>query len=280
MSVRNTLVSFFGLGSHSAAPLLYTYIAEHPEVVLPTNPTNFFADAKIFARGITWYESNFKQKPKGIVGELADKYLQNALTAGLIARTYPDAKLLAVIDNPLVSIKVEYIEALRQGSITRRISLFEFLKRNPEVLEQARYGRQLEHYFAYYSPNDLLVILASAVRLDPLGTLKQAFSHLGLSPKYVPLSLRHLIVEEVDEKKKPGFIKRFFRYLKSQLRKLYKRVKPPKLAAETAAERAQRMVLPEALEEKLKDYYRTDVALLSGLLHKNLSVEWGFDKSP
>lgn len=276
MPIRNTFVSFFGLGSHSAAPLLYTYIKEHPNIVLPTTQTDFFADAKIFARGVAWYESNFKLKSGGVVGELADRYLMTAQTAGLIARTYPDAKLLAVIENPLVSLKVEYIEAIRRGDITRQTPLFEFLKRYPDTLLKARYGRQLEHYFTYYSPKDLLVVLASEVRHNPLPTLKLVFEHLGLDAKYVPLSLRHLVVEEVDDKKKPGLIKRFLRFVKAQLRKLYKRIKPPVVAVETATERARKMVLSEALEQKLKDYYRADVVLLSNLLHRNLTVEWGF----
>lgn len=276
MSARNTFISFFGLGSHSAAPLLYSHIKEHPEAVLSATTTNFFADTKIFARGIDWYESNFKSKLNGVAGELAEKYLQTAQSAGLIARAYPDAKLLAVVENPLISIKVEYLEALRQGSITRRVSLFEFLKRYPDTLLKAKYGQQLEHYFAYYSPTDLLVVLASEVRQNPLGTLKRVFAHIGLDSNYVPMTLRHLIVEEVDEKKKPGFIKRLFPSLKTRFRKLYKHLKPPEVATETATERAQKLVLPEALEKKLKDYYRSDVVLLSNLLHRDLAVEWGF----
>ncbi len=283
MKSRRTLISFFGLGSHTAAPLLYTYLTEHPQFVGPREVTRFFSQAEVFAKGLGWYEDQFvTTATRTICGELAEDYLENSQAAGLIARTYPNARLLAVIENPLVSVRVAYVEAIRSGKIDRRLSLEKFITHHPEVLLRARYGRQLVHYFSYYAPTDLLVLIASDVRMDLLKSVRQVYAHCGLDESYVPLRLRYLVVEEEDETKKPGFLKRRLKSVKKLTRAGYalllKCLRPKKVKTETAAELAERITLPPQLETKLKEYFKADVAQLSALLHRNLSMEWGFEQ--
>ncbi len=281
---QRKLVSFIGLGSPTAAPLLYTYIKEHPEAKVPLEQTYFFSDAKVFAKGIAWYEAHFGTvKPGQHCGELSYSYLASAQAPGVIARIYPSARLLAVIENPLISVRVEYVEAKRRQQISSDTTLASFLKQFPEVLMRAEYGRQLVHYFSYYSHNDFLIILAKEVREDQLGTVKKTYEHLGLDPKFVPLSLRHLVVEEEDEtKKRPGLIKRSIKAIKKIIKRYYtviaQKIHPPKVAIETAATVARQIPLSPELDQFLKDYYRADVAQLSSLIHRNLLVEWGFDE--
>ncbi|MEZ4195089.1 MAG: hypothetical protein R3B53_01690 [Candidatus Paceibacterota bacterium] len=283
MHARHTLVSFFGLGSATAAPLLYTYIKEHPQVGLTEVDTNFFSDAKIFAKGLDWYENHFaKGEGISLYGELASNYLASTQSAGLIARTYPNAKLFAIIENPLVSVRVDYVEARRSGKINAKTSLAMFLKLHPEVLLRAAYGRQLAHYFSYYSPNDFLVLLAADVRKKPLESIKAVYTHLELETTFVPSSLRHLVPIEIDDtKKKPGLIKRFVLLIKRGVKFFYTKlrgvVKPPEVPIETASVIARKIPLSPELEKFLKDYYRKDVKQLNSLLHRNVESEWGFD---
>ena len=97
---------------------------------------------------MNWYESQFGKCETGnVYGELSGYYLQSAQAASLIARTYPNAKLLAVVENPLISVKVACVEAKRGRLISPKISLALFLKQHPEVLQSARYGQQLTQYF-------------------------------------------------------------------------------------------------------------------------------------
>lgn len=284
MHPRRTFLSFVGLGSQTAAPLLYSYLREHPASCLTNEPTRFFSSTEVFAKGIDWYEAQFPEAKSGMLrGELAYDYLSHAPTAGLLARTYPNAKLVVVIENPLVSVRVEYVEALRARTITRQLSLTEFLRNHPEVLARARYGRQLVPYFSYYSPTDLLVWLAADIREDPLRAVQKTYEHLGLPTEFVPLTLRHLVVEEVDEKKKPGFIKRRIMAIRALIRAGYgylmKYLKPKPPQTETVAEIARRLPLTPELETKLKEYFHDDVRQLSDLLHRNLLVEWGFEEA-
>ncbi len=283
MPIRHTTVAFFGLGSQTAAPLMYTYLKEHPQAIILSEPTGFFSDTTVHAKGINWYERQFQttKKTGALCGELTFDYLTSAQAAGLIARTYPNAKLLAVIENPLVSVRVEYVEARRNGTITPQTSLTEFLRRHPEVLLRARYGHQLVPYFSYYAPTDLLVLVAMDVRADVLRAVKMTYEHVGLDPKFVPVSLRHLVVEEEDEKKKPGLIKRSISAVRGVVKMVYRyintRLRPREIKTETSTELALKIPIEPALEAKLKAYFSPDVAKLSSLLHRNLLVEWGFE---
>lgn len=284
MHAQNKSVNFICLGARFATTLLYTYIKEHPQASVCSEETNFFSDSKQFAKGVSWYESHFSVgKLKTIKGDLGLDYLASAQAASLIARTYPSARLLAVIDNPLLAVRVEYVEAKRAGRLNHAISFESFLKQNPEVLLRACYGRQLVHYFSFYSGNDFLVLLASDVRGELLKNLSNAYGHLGLDDSFVPTQLKHLIPEEEeDTKRKPGIIKRTIKGIRKQIKRFYRYViyvfNPPEILEETSVVVAAKIALSPEMEKYLKDYYLEDVRQLSALLHRDLIVEWGFNE--
>ncbi len=285
MRAQRKLVSFIGLGSLTAAPLLYSYIRMHPKVCVAPNDTEFFSNTESYSKGIIWYEDNFsKCAPGSICGELSLNYLNSVPAVSLITRTYPDAKLVAVIENPIMSVKIAYIEARYSKLVSDRVSLAMFLKQNPEVLTRAKYGRQLAEYFSYYAPTDLMVIVASDLKENTLSTLSKVYDHIGVDKDFIPLVLKYLVPPDEDElKRRPGIIKRIYRAIKKIIKASYHfiaiKIHPPQASVDAASVVAERLVLSQELDEYLKNYYRSDVDMLSHLLHRNLSIEWGFDNS-
>jgi hypothetical protein len=280
MKAQRKLVSFIGLGSSSASPLLYSYIKAHPKVCVPKEETHFFSDTKVFKQGVDWYESNFMECGEGFVfGELASNYLKNSQSISLIARTYPEAKLIVVIENPLVAVRVAYVEARRAKQVSPQVSLAMFLKQNPEVLTEARFGRQLAQYFSFYSPKDMIVVTAADVRNETLATLANIYEHIGVDKSFIPVNLLHLVPPDEDLVKiKPGIIKRTFRAIKALIVDAYKaiinKINPPKVVIETASVVARKVPLSPELEAYLINFYAADVALLSNLLHRDMAEEW------
>ncbi len=284
MRAQRKLISFIGIGAESAAPLLYSYLRLHPAICAMEQDTRFFSDTKVYAQGIDWYEAQLgKCLPTIVYGELSFSYLRSVSALNLIAQTYPSAKLLAVIENPLISVRVAYVEARRANTISSRVSIAQFLKQSPEVLMSTRYGKQLSEYFSFYSPTDLFVVTASDVREDTLSVVAHAYDHIGVDKKFIPKILQHLIPpEEGENLRRPGIIKRTYRAIKSGIKgvvgSIRKRLFPPDIPIETASVIARQLPLSPELETFLKDYYRRDVAMLSHLLHRDLSVEWGFEE--
>ncbi len=279
--MQRKLISFIGLGAGNTTSLLYSYIGFHPEVCILKQQTNFFSDINVYKQGIDWYESNFSDCAKNKkYGELATTYLESAQVPALIARTYSTAKLLAVIDNPIVKVKVAYVEAIQSRRISPDTSLLLFVKQNPEVLTRYCFGRQLTQYFAYYSHNDLLIILGSEVIADPLKVIARVYEHLDINRTFVPKILIHLVpIEEEDPKHRPGIIKKIFRFIYRSPKKAYifilKKLKPIKILPDTSLMIANKIQLSPELETYLKDYYRPDIKVLSSLLHRDLNNEWG-----
>ncbi len=282
--VKKHAVTFIGLGNHTAAPLLYGYLSMHPEVHCVTSTVQFFSDATQFAMHRDTYERQFLQSKKESArafGDCATTYLAHAQAAGMIARTYPSARLIAVIDNPRTVLKVDYLEALRTKQIMKNTTFSEYLTRHPEVLLRAKYGQQLVHYFSYYSPADFLVVVADDLRNDPLRVFAQVCAHLEVGAKFVPPPLLHLVVEEEeDPKKKKGLIRRFFGLpgkAITYLRRLWGRYKRyPIPSTEVAYRYIDRITIDESLGQKIDSYFAEDMVTLSSLLHRDMSVEWQF----
>ncbi len=285
MHARKTLINFFGLGAGSLTSQIYTYLRLHPEIFSPETPLNFFSDTKIYNKGVIWYENNFKSlKSEVKYGELSENYLGCIMAVPLIAHTYPNAKLFAVIDDPLIAVRVVYIEALKNKRIDQDTTLAQFLKRYPEVLMRFCFGKHLSQYFSYYSHNDLLVLIASEISEDPLKNISTLYKHLEIDANFVPLVLKHLVpIEEEDPKKRGGIIKRSIKFvvkfIKSEYANLLKKFKAPKERPDAILLEAKQFALSPELEKFLRDYYRHDVMVLSSLLHRNFDVEWGFKES-
>lgn len=281
MQAQRKLISFIGLGSGDIATALYDYLKSHPEAYIPNEETNFFSNINIYAKGIGWYEDHFSGHQDGQkCGELANSYLQSTPAVALMSRTYPSAKLFAVIESPLLAVRVAYVEAKRADKIQDNMSLSLFLKQYPEVLTKYCFGRQLTQYFSYYSHNDLLVLTAGEVSEDPLKAIATLYEHIGLDKKFIPLSLLHLVPEDEDEpKKRPGIIKRSIKFPFKMIKKFYKflirKLKTPKVLPDSVLVEARSITLSPELEAFLKDYYRQDVELLTRLLHRNFIEEWG-----
>ena len=280
MNARRTKVSFFGLGVGGLAFYVYEYLRQHPEVYVPEEDINFFSDTKVYAKGIDWYENNFSAKEKKKFGELSYNYLGCVSAVPLIVRTYPNAKLFAVIANPLLAIKVVYLEAKMNGDISQDMTLVMFIKQYPEILIRFCFGKYLTQYFSYYSHNDLMVFMADEFIFDPIKNLSVLYKHLEIDPNFIPLTLKHLIPEEEEDPKKRGWIvkraiKFIFKSIKKHYTNLARRLSVPKVKPESFLLEAEKINLSPDLEKYLKDYYRSDVAILSNLLHRNFNEEWG-----
>jgi hypothetical protein len=208
--------------------------------------------------------------------------MQTAQSASLIASTLPEAKLIAVIEDPLLAVRVAYVEARKNKIINSSVSLTQFLKQNPDVLPTALHGKQLTQYFSYYAPTDLLVLLAEEIRQDPLGAIKQVYEHIGVDKNFIPLQLVHLVPEdEVDVKNRPGIITRNYRKLKLKItrtkRAIKLRINPTDVPIEQAFAVAKKVPLSPELKSYLCDYYRSDLEVLTRLMHRSMTSEWGLD---
>lgn len=287
---------FIGLGGEaSGSGFLYTYIAEHPAVILTDRDTRFFCDDTHFSRGTVWYEGQLTAgRSHQIRGEAAFGYLACPQSAERIVRTYPDAKLLAVVCDPIDRVCREYRRAKETGRIARQMSMARYLEVEPQALERGLFGAQLERYFDYYSSLQLYICVHEDRFVQPIEYVQSVYTFLEVDQTYVPKALRQFVPPNNDEKKHPWYwpfvrlvtlplrLLRLDRLaywvwptLRRQIRRFYTRPTMPHSRSSLAIPPPLKQSLDPELRSILEEYYGHDVRVLSRLLHRDLNTEWG-----
>lgn len=279
-------VDFIGLGAQKAGTSwVYACLYEHPEVCAPIKEIHFFSRDR-FEKGRGWYESHFTRCKEGKKrGEFSTSYLYTPETAERISKMYPDAKLIAIVRNPINRAYSQYKNAVKAGEISKETKFSSYIKHVDSALAQGKYAEQLARYYKYYSAHQLLVLVYEDSKRDPLAFMKQVYTHLEIDPEFVPKMLRTYV--NVERTPRFVFIERIMHRVAEFMRRvgLDKIVWFIKRSGATDAVRsinttptAPKESLDPALEVELKEYFKEDVRALSGMLNRNLSVEWGIEK--
>src|SRR5947209_8592328 len=95
------LPNFLILGAQKAGTTaLYAYLRWHPEITGPSFKEVSFFD-RHYARGERWYRAHFPARRRPFVGEASPSYLFHPLVPERVARLLPDARLVAILRNPV-----------------------------------------------------------------------------------------------------------------------------------------------------------------------------------
>ena len=121
------LPDFLVIGAYkSGSTAIQEVLREHPDVFLPAKGPSFFAfdEAPEIDRPLPpgtvrdWdaYQALFADAPEGAVrGEVSPEYLANPWSCGRIHARVPDAKLVAILRNPVERAYSDYLMYVRDG---------------------------------------------------------------------------------------------------------------------------------------------------------------------
>jgi hypothetical protein len=157
----------------------------HPQVfVSRPKETFFFSHDEVWARGWGWYESLFAGSGGALArGEGTTVYAQTATypkALPRIAEHLPHARILYIVREPYSRLESHWIELHSQGLTT--LPFAEALRKEPELLDAARYGTQLEAYRAHFPDDRILVLFYEDYRERPHEVLERCFRFLGVDP--------------------------------------------------------------------------------------------------
>ena len=191
---------------------LYEYLIRHPEVAgcLLRKGSHYF-DVN-FSRGWSWYRSVFPlsrgRGRRAVTGEASPYYMFHPLAPRRIAAALPEARLIAVLRDPVDRAWSHYQYELRRGS--ESLPFQEALELEPErlageaermraepgysspahrhfsYLARGRYAEQLERLYALVPPSRVLVLQSEALFADPAAELQRVWRFLGLEPYQLP----------------------------------------------------------------------------------------------
>jgi len=300
-----SLPNFLIIGAAKAGTnALYHYLRQHPQVYMsPWKEPKFFAfeseadlgfraangkDAPVNASVILdqgEYERLFDDARDGELarGEASTHYLYVEKSPGRIKTLIPDARLIAVLRNPVDRAFSSYqhlvrddLEPLDFGAALdaepqRIAEHYAYLYRYTDM---GFYSQQLDRYEKTFSENQLCVLLYDDLRSDPEGTCRQIFSFLGVDEDFVP--------DMSGEYNRSGVPKnRFMHRLLNPSAPMKRRLwnVTPRLARERLLDaqtkivnrNLQRQTMPEPERDRLRGVFREEVGRLEARLDRDLS---------
>jgi hypothetical protein len=197
-----TLPNFLIIGAQkSASTFIHVCLAEHPEVFMPPNEIPYFEDPDFRETKREEFERLFS----GVGGEKAvgikrPNYLAKPEVPGRIKEMIPEAKLIAVLRNPVQRAVSAYFHYVNNGfippaplerSMTRLLD-GEYKKSYPkaeEILEYGLYHKHLERYLSFFDRGRILILFQDEIAKDNLAQLRRAYRFLEIDDSYVPRQL-------------------------------------------------------------------------------------------
>ncbi len=225
-----SLPNFVILGAAKAGTTsLYFYLMQHPAIRMSLlKETNYLAlkDEPLDFRGPgdaetinsfslkteADYRATFAHCPPGcIIGEATPLYLYSPRAPGEIKNMVPDAKLIAILRNPVDRAYSAFLHLVRDHRETTR-DFLEALRLEPtriadhwehiwHYVAMGRYAEQLARYYELFPREQIKVYIYRDFRLDPSGIMADLFRFLNVDDSIeIDQSLRYNVAPEREER--------------------------------------------------------------------------------
>jgi hypothetical protein len=206
---RRPLPHFLVIGAQKAGTTaLYAYLRWHPGITGPSWKEVSFFD-RHWWRGEAWYRGQFPLRAgERLVGEASPSYLFHPLAPERARSLVPDAKLVALLRNPVDRAYSQYQHEVALGreplsfedalaaEDDRLAGEVERLVEDPRAFSRAwwdhtyaargRYAEQLERWLAVFPREQLLVVPTEELGERPAETYAAILAFLGAEPYELP----------------------------------------------------------------------------------------------
>jgi hypothetical protein len=201
-------------GNRCGTAALYEYLCGHP-CFIPSSHREVHFFERHFTKGLSWYQSHFPSRlykyyatrmagQRFVTGEATTYYIFHPHAPRRIKETVPQAKLIALLRNPVDRAYAQYHQKIRKGH--EKLSFEAAIEAEPERLRGERekmlafeaynsynyrhysyltrgiYVDQIAHWLTLFPNEQLLILCSEDLRRDPAAVLKKVLEFLHLSP--------------------------------------------------------------------------------------------------
>ena len=189
-------LDFFIIGAaKSGTSWLSTNLSKHPALFIPEEKElGFFCERNylypfqknpLYLSNNKRFENHFSDATsEQLLGEGTTSYLWDPKASKNLFHHNKNAKLIAILRNPIERIISQYRYWLQLGIIPNR-NILEIIKERPEMLELGNYSIQLKRYFDFFPANQLLILLFDDLLINNNQVLISAEEFLGVK-QYIP----------------------------------------------------------------------------------------------
>ncbi|MDJ0576898.1 MAG: sulfotransferase [Xenococcaceae cyanobacterium MO_234.B1] len=277
-SLKNFLNSnrFIVLGGHKCGTSsLHAYLKQHPEIIMPrikgqdilNRPSLTIEDYK------NSYDTITTQK---VFGEVSSVYLQSEKACLSIKKYFPEAKLLAILRNP-VDRAFSHFNTLSDGKKSQL--KFKNICQNPQqfktnsILNIGLYYSNLKRYFENFNNQQIRILLFDLLVNNKRKFFSDFFEFIEVSQDFLPDT--SFIVRKggkQKELKKAIFSNPFLKATaRTIIKPLTNQQQRYSLSKKFDNLFLTKNSLPDDLRSSLIDYYREDILRTQELLDINLS---------
>jgi len=175
---------FVIIGAQKAGTaFFYQLLCAHPSVVPACAKELHYFDREHW-RGMDWYRRCFPERPEGVVsGEASPSYMFDPRVPERLAQEVPNARLIALLRNPVTRAYSHYRMLMRRGREARpfgeAVGAEMDGKAGPNYLSRGHYAEQLERFSRHWG--NLLVVKSENLFAGRPFAVRRACRFLGLS---------------------------------------------------------------------------------------------------
>jgi hypothetical protein len=189
------LPNLFVIGAAKAGTTsLARWLDDHPHAaVAPAKEVNFFSYDGLWSRGIDWYADQFDGLDAHVLCDASPSYLPAREAPARLAGTVPQARLVALLRDPVERAYAHYWWLRNWGAEDREFLDVVRAEVTGELtplgcVDPSRYVDHLERYAAHFPREQLLVLAFDELSSDPAGMFGQVCDFAGLD-RVVPTSV-------------------------------------------------------------------------------------------
>ena len=179
-------LDFIGIGTQkSATTWIFECLRSHPEICVPERKELkfFLQDAKSYEP----YHEKFNHcADTQICGEFSPQYLETPEAAKRIAEYNPNIKLIACLRNP-VDRFCSFYYFMRSKEREASDTIDKELANDPHgYVRHGKYASDLEPYLAFFSSDQMLVLIYDDIEKDPVAFIQNIYRFLNVDDTFIP----------------------------------------------------------------------------------------------
>lgn len=296
----------------AATTALYDFLGQHPDIFMTgaKEPHYFCKDSheesdryygfKQFYqfRDEEYYLSLFSGRSETIVGEASTHYLHSKVVAQEIHKFNPDAKIIALIREPvswLYSLhnhyvitttepEKDFVKALELETLRRQGKFIGTRVRCPSWLyytDRIKYYEQLKRFFDVFKSSQIKVIITEDFRQDNNRIYKETLDFLGVSTdftaSYKSVNIRTTIrFEKLTNIVYHPFTRKMAQKFLFFSPEIYELIRE-KVVEKILWKPDSGQQIPDDIKLKLMKDFKPEVLKVSELLGIDLEKRWGYD---
>ena len=284
---------------------IYEYLKQHPDVYMsPLKETNFLSrdwsledpakhqkrneERRAYGRrecidSIDKYQDLFDGvTTEAAIGEASPNYLFRSEKAiAQIQKYVPDAKLIAILRNPVERAYSDYLMHVREEIQGEPLSqqIARYHQHQSFTILKGFYGQQLALYWQRFDPQRIKVYLYDDLCANPVGMMQDMYDFIGVDASFqVDVSQRKQVAQ-VPKNRWFNQLLRTRNPVRATAAAALKQVLPKETRQQlrsnllnwNAQEKKQVSLLSQSDRQQLLEIYRDDIQQLQDLLKRDLS---------